>query len=299
MHIPSEMLSGSVCPVTAALSIAGVAASVGVLLRRGNAIPRARDFALTGAAVFALQMLNYPIGNGISAHLVGGVLASALLGVPAGVLCLASVLLVQTLLFADGGLPVLGANVFNMAIVGAGVGGLLNALFRSRGFSRGNAAFFAAALSVISATLALSAELSASGKASAETLGVLLGAHALPALVEGLATAALLALLRSPETSPTLSRRGFSVLGGGIVAALLAAPFASVYPDAFEWTMARFSLLPNAPNFAHAPFADYLVPALGNGALSAILAGTVGVATLLAFGFVFPKILRRASAKNS
>ena len=77
MHIPSEMLSGAVCPVTAAVSLVGVAASAALLVRRPASAPRAGDFALTGAAVFALQMLNYPVWGGVSGHLVGGVFASS------------------------------------------------------------------------------------------------------------------------------------------------------------------------------------------------------------------------------
>ena len=72
---------------------------------------------LAAAFVFAAQMLNFPVAGGTSGHLVGGVLTAVLLGPSAAVLVLTCVLLVQCLMFADGGVVALGANVFNMAIV--------------------------------------------------------------------------------------------------------------------------------------------------------------------------------------
>lgn len=251
MHIPSEMLSGVVCPVTAALSAAGAGAAA-LILRRKNLAPKAADFALTGAVVFALQMLNYPVWNGISGHVIGGVFASAMLGVPGGVLCTALVLLVQTLLFADGGLLMLGANVFNMAIVGAGVGGLLLAQLQKRGVSRAVSVFAAGAVSVELAAAALGAELLASGSAPLSAVATLLGVHAALAVAEGAATLGLLLLARGNADGRELSRKGTAALGSVLIAALAAAPFASAFPDAFEWTMERFSLLPSAPNFARA-----------------------------------------------
>lgn len=292
MHIPSEMLSGAVCPVTAAVSLAGVAASAVLLVRRPERAPRAGDFALTGAAVFALQMLNYPVWGGISGHLIGGVFAAALLGVPGGVLCMALVLLAQTLLFADGGLLMLGANVLNMALLGAGAGGLLTAWLRGRGASRAAAAVLAGGASVMLAALALGAELLACGKAPLAAVGTLLAVHLALACVEGAATLGLLALVR-PAEGAALPRRGVAALAGLVAAALLLAPFASAFPDAFEWTMGRFALLPGAPNFTAAPFADYLLPAVAHEGLSGLLAGAVGALAVGAAGFALALSLRR------
>lgn len=299
MHIPSEMLSGAVCPVTAALSAAGAGAAAALILRRKNLAPKAANFALTGAVVFALQMLNYPVWNGISGHVIGGVFASAMLGVPGGVLCTALVLLVQTLLFADGGLLMLGANVFNMAIVGAGVGGLLLAQLQKRGVSRAVSVFAAGAVSVELAAAALGAELLASGSAPLSAVATLLGVHAALAVAEGAATLGLLLLARGNADGRELSRKGTAALGSVLIAALAAAPFASAFPDAFEWTMERFSLLPSAPNFARAPFADYAVPAVADATLSALIAGTLGAAAVLALGFCLCAALRARRAKGS
>lgn len=292
MHIPSEMLSGAVCPVTAAVSLVGVAASAALLVRRPASAPRAGDFALTGAAVFALQMLNYPVWGGVSGHLIGGVFASALLGVPGGVLCMALVLLAQTLLFADGGLLMLGANVLNMALLGAGVGGLLTAWLRGRGWARGAAVALAGGASVMLAAVALGVELLACGKAPLSAVGTLLAVHLALACVEGVATLGLLALVR-PAEGVALPRRGTVALTALVAAALLLSPFASAFPDAFEWTMERFSLLPGAPNFTAAPFADYLLPSVSHEGLSGLLAGAVGVLAVAAAGFALTLSLRR------
>lgn len=292
MHIPSEMLSGAVCPVTAAVSLVGVAASAALLVRRPASAPRAGDFALTGAAVFALQMLNYPVWGGVSGHLIGGVFASALLGVPGGVLCMALVLLAQTLLFADGGLLMLGANVLNMALLGAGVGGLLTAWLRGRGWARGAAVALAGGASVMLAAVALGVELLACGKAPLSAVGTLLAVHLALACVEGVATLGLLALVR-PAEGVALPRRGTVALTALVAAALLLSPFASAFPDAFEWTMERFSLLPGAPNFTAAPFADYLLPSVSHEGLSGLLAGAVGVLAVALAGFALTLPLRR------
>ena len=107
MHVPSAMLHGAICPVSATLATLGIASAVYVLSRHKESLPAPGKFALVSAAVFGLQMLNYPIWNGISGHLIGGVLAVSLLGTPAAVLSLALVLTLQTLLFADGGILML------------------------------------------------------------------------------------------------------------------------------------------------------------------------------------------------
>lgn len=281
MHIPSEMLSGAICPVTAAVSLVGVGASAALLMRKSESAPKAVDFALTGAAVFALQMLNYPVWGGISGHLIGGVFAASILGVSGGVLCMALVLLVQTLLFADGGLMMLGANVLNMGLIGAGVGGLLMGWLCKRGLNRFSAVTLAGAASVVLAALALGGELLVSGKASLSVIGTLLGVHLALACVEGVACLGLMALVR-PSEGTALNRRGVITLASLLVVALALTPCASAFPDAFEWTMEKFALLPNAPNFTHAPFADYLLPSIANETFSGLLAGLVGAAVVAA-----------------
>ena len=277
MHIPAELLSGAVCPVTATLSIAGVGLSAAALLRHPERTPRPADFALTGATVFTLQMLNYPLPGGLSGHLLGGTLAAALLGLPGGILCMALVLLVQTLLFADGGLGMLGANTLNMALIGTALGGLvLRALARA---PRHLAYAFAGLCSVLGATLALCAELALCGKLTLGLGATLLGTHAALATLEGLVTLALLSIIPARQSDAPLTRRAMVALSSILLAALLLTPLASAFPDALEWSLARFSLLPGAPAFTGAPFADYAIAAVP-ASLAALLCALVGCAVI-------------------
>src|SRR5271157_2966654 len=121
MHIPDGFLDLKTAAATGVLS----AAALGVSLRRLNgSLPRRNVplMGLAGAFVFAAQMVNFPVAGGTSGHLIGGVLVAALLGPAAALVVLTTVLIVQCFLFADGGVLALGANIFNMGIVG-GVGG--------------------------------------------------------------------------------------------------------------------------------------------------------------------------------
>src|SRR5215472_4804475 len=116
MHLPDGFLDAK----TALLTTGAAGAGVGIALRQARATLAPRQMPMLGLAaafVFAAQMLNFPVVGGTSGHLVGGVLTAILLGPSAAVLVITCVLIVQCLMFADGGLTALGANVFNMAIV--------------------------------------------------------------------------------------------------------------------------------------------------------------------------------------
>src|SRR5690242_11368513 len=116
MHLPDGFLDAK----TALLSSGAAAAGLGIALRQVRQSVQPRQMPLLGLAaafVFAAQMLNFPVAGGTSGHLIGGVLTAILLGPSAAVLVITCVLIVQCLMFADGGLLALGANVFNMGIV--------------------------------------------------------------------------------------------------------------------------------------------------------------------------------------
>ena len=290
MHIPSEMLSSSVCPVSAVLAASGVAVSAYALAKGKAKIPSASKFALTSAAVFALQMLNYPIWNGVSGHLIGGVFAAVLLGTPAAVLSLAIVLVLQTLLFADGGILMLGANVFNMGVVGAGLGGLIYSALRKKNFAKSTSVGVSAFLSVELAVFAVCVELWASGKGSFSVFATLIGVHTALALCEGVATIGLVSLIN--ETSEkSVSKKSILTLCALVLGALMISPLASAFPDGFEWTMEKFSLLPSAPNFVNAPFAEYCVSAISSEIVSGLVAGFVGVVATMLVSYMVAKLL--------
>lgn len=117
MHIPDGFLTPEICILMYAISIAILIFS----WKRIKAI-YSRSFvpliAVSSAFVFAAQMLNFPIIYGTSGHLVGGTFLAILLGPYAAILSMTTVLLMQAIFFADGGLFTFGANIFNMAIIG-------------------------------------------------------------------------------------------------------------------------------------------------------------------------------------
>jgi cobalt/nickel transport system permease protein len=121
VHVPDGFLDPATSAATAAVAAAGVA----VALRgaRRELDERTAPLAgLTAAFVFAVQMMNFPVAAGTSGHLIGGALTAVLVGPWTAVLCMTVVLLVQAVLFADGGLTALGTNVTLMALVAVAVG---------------------------------------------------------------------------------------------------------------------------------------------------------------------------------
>ena len=200
MHIPDGFVSTG----TAAATWLASAGSVGYAVRRVNQELNERQIPLMGvtaAFIFAAQMMNFAVAGGTSGHLLGGALAAILLGPWAGMLVLTSVLAVQALLFQDGGLLALGANVFNMAVVGVLVGWVvytaLRRLLGDRTWATMVSGFAAAWLSVFVASLVAAAELAISGTSpwvvALPAMGLV---HALIGIGEGLITVGVLAFLQ-------------------------------------------------------------------------------------------------------
>jgi len=195
MHIPDGFLTP---PVWAALD-AGAIPAVGYFLRRTQENfeqSRVPLLGVLGAFVFAAQMINFPIWTGTSGHLVGGALLALTLGPSAAVVVMTAILVVQALVFQDGGLLALGANVVNMAIIGVWAGYLPAKWLGRRAGSRRVAAFVGGWLSLMAGALFASIELWASQVAPAGALfASMLGIHALTGLAEGAITAASLAAI--------------------------------------------------------------------------------------------------------
>jgi len=161
MHIPDGFLSPPVF-------ISGWVISLGVL---SYAQKKTRQYlkdkmvplmGVMAAFIFAAQMLNFPVLGGTSGHLLGGVLAAVTLGPYAGAIVLSLVLFVQCLIFQDGGLSALGANIFNMAIVGTILSYYLYILLRKI-IPRLVAIFLTSWLSVVIASFFCALELALSG----------------------------------------------------------------------------------------------------------------------------------------
>lgn len=121
MHVPDGFLNAPTSVATGAVAIAGVA--IAIRKARTELDDRTAPMAgLVATFVFAAQMLNFPVGAGTSGHLLGGALAAVLVGPWTALLCITVVLVVQSLLMADGGITALGTNITLMAIVGVFVG---------------------------------------------------------------------------------------------------------------------------------------------------------------------------------
>jgi len=303
MHIPQNLLDGSICPVTAAVSGLCLAGAAFAAYRSAEK-PDALRFAAVSAFIFAAQMMNFPISGGTSGHLLGGVLASALLGVPFGVLALALVVALQAVVFADGGLNVLGANILNMAIIGAGLGGLLRLWLLDKLPPDGSRVWLAAGLaswaSVMLASLGCAVELALTGVLPFGTVvPAMLGVHALIGIGEAVITCVALALFARSTAGSRPAARSFAAPAlAALLIALCLSPFASPLPDGLEAVMAHYQVLHEAAPPFVTPLADYQVAGIASEGLSTSLAGVFGVLlTFLAAGaLAWPLTRTRARA---
>jgi len=294
MHIPDGFLSAIVSILLWLLSIVVIGYS---LMRVGTDMDE-RKVPLMGvlaAAIFAGQMLNFTVIGGTSGHLMGAALATILLGPWAAILVMTTVVGVQALIFQDGGLLVLGANIFNMAIIGVTVSYFVYTTMRrlSGGRSWGIfvGGFLAAWFSIEIAALGVALQLAVSGTSPANiAIPTMAGIHALIGIGEGLITLAALALIYTvrPDLLKAGEKRpvGAALLWiGGLAIALVLAivsPLASAFPDGLEWVAEQQGFLNTAQEPIYKIIPDYLFPGLSNEALATILAGIVGI--LLVFG---------------
>ncbi len=195
MHIPDGFIDAPVSAAAAVVAVAGI----GVCLKRAGRELDDRTAPMAGLVavyIFAVQMLNFPVAAGTSGHLLGGALAAILVGPYTGALAVSVVLIVQALMFADGGLSALGLNVINMAFVTVVVAWpvfriLVRALAPSRGAWMG-AAFAAGLVSVPASALAFTLEYALGGTgtyATSTVLTAMVGTHVLIGIGEAVITA--------------------------------------------------------------------------------------------------------------
>jgi len=210
LHAPDGFFSVPVALIMWAIAIVVLAMSVS---RAGKTLDERAVplMGVTAAFIFAAQMINFPIIGGTSGHLLGAVLAAILLGPWAGTLVMASVIAVQSLLFQDGGLLAMGANIVNMGIIGT-IGGyaIYTSLCRILGGEeRGRlpAAAIAAWSAVMLGAIAVSFELVISGTSPmAVVLPAMVGTHIFIGIGEAIITVGALALIRSARPDLLLLR---------------------------------------------------------------------------------------------
>jgi cobalamin biosynthesis protein CbiM len=195
VHVPDGFIDAPVSIAAGVVAAGGVA----VCLRgaRRELDDRIAPLAgLVAAFVFAAQMLNFPVAAGTSGHLLGGALAAILVGPYTGALCIAMVLLVQSLLFADGGVSALGVNVTIMGLVASLIGWLVvRAVLRTLPYGRRTvlaASFTAGLVSVLASSVTFVGFYAIGGTTDVAldtVLGAVVGVHLLIGIGEGLITA--------------------------------------------------------------------------------------------------------------
>lgn len=316
MHMSDTLISPAVAVATSIVAAALVVVATRKIGRteRHNTTRLIPLMGVMGALVFAAQMLNFAIpATGSSGHIVGGVLLAAVLGEWAGFLTLTSVIIVQCLLFADGGLMTLGCNVLNMAALSCLVAYPL--IFKPLTHNNNSPARWAAASIATSITalamgaLAVTIETELSGITAlpyGRFLSFMLPIHLLIGVGEGLATAAVIASLRRyrpdllfDSTEPT-ARPRTQFIAITVVAALLVASVAgtvaSSRPDGLEWSIERTtagveiaeSQSPLHHRAARIQRTTALLPDY-----EASMAGLVGVGATLAVGYGLSLLIRR------
>lgn len=195
MHMSDGIVDAPTSLAYGLVAVAGL--TVAVTLARRDLDERAAPLAgLVAAFVFAAQMVNFPVLPGVSGHLLGGALVAMLVGPWVGALCVAIVLVVQSLLFADGGLSALGTNITNIALVGVAAGYLVAVALRrvARAGRSGlvTVAFVSALVNVLAAAASFTVQYAiggAGGIGIGELAAVVLGVHALIGIGEGVITA--------------------------------------------------------------------------------------------------------------
>jgi len=286
LHIPDGFLSIIVSAICWAITIL----TLSVAISKTNKALGEKQVPLMGvmaAFIFAAQMINFPVAGGTSGHLLGGALAAIVLGPWAAMLVMTAVVAVQGLLFQDGGLLVMGANILNMGLVTAAIG---YGLYRSTANQSNNVklavAGVAAWLSVMAGALLTSLQLWLSGTSQLQlVIPAMLGVHAVIGLGEAIITVAALTFIF--QTRPDLVSEGSEsakgsrgwIWAGGLItlAVVLLSPFASANPDGLERVATDMGFINAGQSAPYSIIPDYTLPFLGETAFSTIMAGVIGV----------------------
>jgi len=257
MHMANELLS---VPVAAA-TLGAAAAGLGLVCHKAKSIITSDRFALMGimgAFVFAAQMVNFqlPLMPGTSGHMVGAVLLAIILGPYAGAIAISSVVIIQCLIFQDGGLLALGCNIINMALVPSFLGYWVYTLFTGTGSIRGQVylgSIVACIIALLAGAVLVPIEAAVSGVLRvpfATFLITMVGVHLIIGIVEGLITAAVLVYLRqvrpdiiadSAVNSAKFSKGALymTIIAATVIIGAGASHFASSLPDGLEWSYAE------------------------------------------------------------
>ena len=309
MHVPDGFINAQVSAATGIISLG----TLWAYIRNAKNLVADKLIALTGmmsALIFVLQMINFPIAAGTSGHLLGGALAVIVLGPSLGVICISIVVVIQSLLFADGGLSALGVNVLNMAIITSLTGWftitLWKKLFGESQFTLISGSVIAGLLSVVFSSIAFVLEYAIGGTVSVPLGNVLIAmisTHLLIGLGEGIITALIVSLLlrvrsdlvyvnSKKNKSNTLST-SYGVFIALILTLTLVTPYASSSPDGLESVASDFGF--EETDGVVLLLEDYGISSINNNFVSTTLSALLGVLAIAGLGILF---FRNKSGKN-
>jgi len=311
MHVPDGFMNVTMSAATGLISFG----TLWAYIRSAKNLIADKFIALTGmmsALIFVLQMINFPVAAGTSGHLLGGALAVIVLGPRLGLICLSVVVIIQSLLFADGGLSALGVNVLNMAIVTSATSWfIVKYWIKFIGKNKTSivtVSVLAGILSVVFSSIAFTIQYAIGGTISIPVGTVLIAmvtTHMIIGLGEGVITALIITLLmrvrpdlvyaydRSHENTTKVSFYGLFIIL--ILLLSLVTPFASSSPDGLESVAEEFGF--TQTDGIVLLLDDYGINAINNNFLSTVLSALLGV-TVVAVMFNLI-ITKRKSGKNS
>ena len=309
MHVPDGFINAQVSVATGVISLG----TLWAYIRNAKNLVADKLIALTGmmsALIFVLQMINFPIAAGTSGHLLGGALAVIVLGPSLGIICISIVVVIQSLLFADGGLSALGVNVLNMAIITSLTGWLTitfwKKLFGDSQFTLISGSVIAGLLSVVFSSIAFVMEYAIGGTVSVPLGSVLIAmisTHLFIGLGEGVITALIISLLlrvrsdlvyantkKDKSNNLSTSYGIFIVL---ILSITLITPYASSSPDGLESVASNFGF--EETDGVVLLLEDYGISSVNNNFVSTILSALLGIVSIAGLSTLF---FRKKSGKN-
>ena len=309
MHVPDGFINAQVSAATGIISLG----TLWAYIRNAKNLVADKLIALTGmmsALIFVLQMINFPIAAGTSGHLLGGALAVIVLGPSLGVICISIVVVIQSLLFADGGLSALGVNVLNMAIITSLTGWftitLWKKLFGESQFTLISGSVIAGLLSVVFSSIAFVLEYAIGGTVSVPLGNVLIAmisTHLLIGLGEGIITALIVSLLlrvrsdlvyvNSKKNKSNTLPTSYGIFIALILSLTLVTPYASSSPDGLESVASDFGF--EETDGVVLLLEDYGISSINNNFVSTTLSVLLGVLAIAGLGTLF---FRNKSGKN-
>ena len=272
MHTPDGLITSWVCVLMLLLSAIPIVLALRNL-RKDFSASKAASIAGVAAIIFLAQMLNFPIAEGTSGHLVGAAFALILLGLDGAVVAMASVLLIQAFVFGDGGALALGANIFNMGILGIYSADFVITRLKMNRYVK---TFAASWVSVIAGSIAVSAELALSGTSAISlVLPAMAITHSIIGIGEGLLTILMVSIFANRLQNPSIR---WSLAASGVFFLFIAIllPLASGSPDGLESVAIRLGFFSMEKTIYSAPVPEYTLSLFAIPYLAIISAAAIG-----------------------